>query len=72
MNTQNKDQTTEMDAFFCPESVAVVGASRDSEKIGHAILKNILESGYDGDIKAMEANLAFDRLYPTLGWKGQV
>jgi acetyltransferase len=53
MNTQNKDQTTEMDAFFCPGSVAVVGASRDSEKIGHAILKNILESGYDGDVYAI-------------------
>lgn len=39
-----------MDAFFCPGSVAVVGASRSEEKIGHAVLKNILDSGYEGDV----------------------
>ncbi|MCK5345810.1 MAG: CoA-binding protein, partial [Candidatus Heimdallarchaeota archaeon] len=33
--------------FFQPKSIAVVGASRDSRKIGHAALKNILISDYE-------------------------
>lgn len=32
--------------FFKPRSIAVVGASKDSQKIGHAALKNILISEY--------------------------
>lgn len=34
--------------LFYPKSLAVVGASRDSSKVGHALLKNIIESGYKG------------------------
>ncbi|UCH71753.1 MAG: CoA-binding protein [Thermoplasmatales archaeon] len=37
----------ELDTFFNPKSIAVVGASRDSRKIGHAALKNILISDYE-------------------------
>ena len=36
----------ELDTFFKPKTIAVVGASRDSRKIGHAALKNILISDY--------------------------
>ena len=39
-----------LDTFFKPKSIAVVGASRDSRKIGHAALKNILISDYQCDI----------------------
>ncbi|MBN1179807.1 MAG: acetate--CoA ligase family protein [Anaerolineae bacterium] len=39
-----------LDVLFCPGSVAVIGASRSEEKIGHAIVKNILESGYAGEV----------------------
>jgi len=39
-----------LDTFFKPRSIAVVGASRDSRKIGHAALKNILISDYQCDI----------------------
>ena len=39
-----------MDKFFAPESVAVVGASKDETKIGHGVLKNLLEAGFEGDI----------------------
>ena len=38
--------THELDTFFKPKTIAVVGASRDSRKIGHAALKNILISDY--------------------------
>lgn len=37
----------ELETFFKPKSIAVVGASRDSRKIGHAALKNILISDYE-------------------------
>ncbi len=37
-------------ALFEADAVAVIGASRDPSKTGHAILKNIVESGYKGRI----------------------
>ncbi len=39
-----------MDKFFAPEFVAIVGASRDETKIGHGVLKNLLEAGFEGDL----------------------
>ncbi|MFO7676779.1 MAG: CoA-binding protein [Thermoplasmatota archaeon] len=36
----------DLTAFFKPKSIAVVGASKNSTKIGHATLKNILISDY--------------------------
>ncbi|MDW8011051.1 MAG: CoA-binding protein [Sulfolobales archaeon] len=36
--------------LFNPRGIAVVGASRDPTKIGHIILKNIVEYGYRGSI----------------------
>ena len=36
-----------LQGFFKPKSIAVVGASKDSQKIGHAALKNILISDYE-------------------------
>jgi acetyl coenzyme A synthetase (ADP forming)-like protein len=39
-----------LDSFFKPESVAVVGASRDPEKLGYAVVLNLKEAGYPGRI----------------------
>jgi acetyl coenzyme A synthetase (ADP forming)-like protein len=36
--------------FFCPKSVAVIGASRNEEKLGHGVLKNLLQYGYKGKV----------------------
>ncbi len=36
-----------------PNSVAVVGASRDPNKVGHIILKNLVEGGFSGEIVAI-------------------
>lgn len=33
-----------------PESIAVVGASSNPEKVGHAVLKNILDGGFEGPV----------------------
>jgi len=39
-----------IDAFFTPKSVAVVGASADSKKPGHTVLKNLVSMGYQGKV----------------------
>jgi acetyl coenzyme A synthetase (ADP forming)-like protein len=39
-----------LDAFFKPESVAVIGASRDPEKLGYAVVFNLKEAGFPGRI----------------------
>jgi acetyl coenzyme A synthetase (ADP forming)-like protein len=39
-----------LESLFRPQSVAVIGASRDPEKLGHGILKNIIDSGFKGDV----------------------
>ena len=49
-----------LDAFFAPQSVAVIGASRDPEKLGYAVLANLKEGGYSG------------RLYPVNPRAGEI
>uniref|UniRef100_A0A7C2Z9I2 CoA-binding protein n=1 Tax=Ignisphaera aggregans TaxID=334771 RepID=A0A7C2Z9I2_9CREN len=39
-----------LEELFKPRSVAVIGASREPGKVGHSILKNIIEGGYKGSI----------------------
>src|SRR4030066_925026 len=35
-----------LDTFFNPKSVAVIGASTNPEKLGYAVVKNLLDGGY--------------------------
>ncbi|HDI73793.1 MAG TPA: hypothetical protein ENF57_02145, partial [Candidatus Korarchaeota archaeon] len=39
-----------LDIFFKPKSVAVIGASRNPERVGHVILKRMIEIGYPGKV----------------------
>lgn len=39
-----------LDSLFCPRSIAVVGASRESGKVGNTILNNVINSKYEGKI----------------------
>jgi acetyltransferase len=39
-----------LDNFFTPKSVAVIGASTEPGKVGHDILKNLIEAKFQGDI----------------------
>ena len=41
---------TIQDALLNPESVAVIGAPRFEGKVGHAVLKNIIDGGYRGRV----------------------
>ncbi len=35
-----------LEAFFQPDAIAVIGASGNPAKLGHAVLKNLVEGGY--------------------------
>jgi acetyltransferase len=35
-----------LDSFFNPNSVAVIGASTNTEKLGYSVVKNLLDAGY--------------------------
>ncbi len=38
--------TSKLKVFFEPESIAVIGASTNPAKLGHAVLKNLVDGGY--------------------------
>lgn len=40
----------EIQRLFEPQSIAVVGASKDPKKIGHTVVSNILSSGFRGKV----------------------
>ncbi|OPX20775.1 MAG: acyl-CoA synthetase [Desulfobacca sp. 4484_104] len=42
--------SSSLEAFFHPRAVAVIGASRDSEKIGYALVDNLQHCGFKGQI----------------------
>ncbi|MEM2094476.1 MAG: CoA-binding protein, partial [Candidatus Bathyarchaeia archaeon] len=42
--------------FFNPSSLAVIGASREPGKVGYEILRNVLTSGYRGEVYPINPN----------------
>jgi acetyl coenzyme A synthetase (ADP forming)-like protein len=58
-----------LEVFSCPKAVAVIGASRDKEKLGYGVLSNIIEHDYQG--KVYPINPKADRIlglkcYPSV------
>ncbi|MFA6213782.1 MAG: CoA-binding protein [Candidatus Micrarchaeia archaeon] len=45
-----------LDAVFHPGSIAVIGASREPNKIGHVIVKNFVDGGFGGKIYPVNLN----------------
>ena len=39
-----------LDMFFNPRAVAVIGASKNPQKLGYSVLANIIASGYAGHV----------------------
>jgi len=39
-----------LESLFSPKTVAVIGASRTPGKVGHEVVKNLLEGGFEGEI----------------------
>src|SRR3989344_3284009 len=40
----------DFDNFFSAKSIAIVGVSRDSRKVGHVIFRNFVDTNYDGNV----------------------
>jgi len=47
---QEQTQTTDLQSFFEPRVVAVVGASRERNKLGSEILHNLVTTGFTGTV----------------------
>ncbi|MEA1948969.1 MAG: acetate--CoA ligase family protein [Thermodesulfobacteriota bacterium] len=45
-----KDSVNQLSAILRPKSIAVIGASTSPDKLGHEIMKNILDSGFQGAV----------------------
>lgn len=45
-----------LEPMMKPNSVAIIGASRDSDKVGHVILQNYIASGYSGKLYPVNRN----------------
>lgn len=58
-----------LDELFSPESIAIIGASRDESKIGNVILRNLIASGYTGKIYPVNpssAEILNVKCYPSV------
>lgn len=49
-------QKLDLKPMLKPESVAIIGASRDPDKVGHIILQNYINAGYQGRIYPINPN----------------
>ncbi len=55
--------------LLLPKSIAVVGASSNPQKVGHAVLKNILDGGFEGPvypINPKSKSILDVKCYPSL------
>lgn len=62
-------------SFFNPQSVAIVGASRQKGKVGYEILSNMLEAGYKGKIYPVNSKaeeIEGLKCYPDLASIGEI
>ena len=46
----------DLGSIFRPRSVAVIGASRSPDKVGHILVRNLLQAGYPGRIYPVNPN----------------
>ncbi|GIW57509.1 MAG: acyl-CoA synthetase [Candidatus Dojkabacteria bacterium] len=49
--------TKDLSKFFTPKSVAIIGASRDSKKVGRIIFENLLDWNFKGEIYLVNPNV---------------
>ncbi|HLD78110.1 MAG TPA: CoA-binding protein [archaeon] len=45
-----------LEPFFSPKTVAVIGVSRNPQKVGHVVYRNFLEGGFTGKVFAVNPN----------------
>ena len=67
--SQAQSPAGSLDVLFRPRSVAVVGASRRPQAIGHQIFKNLLDAGFQGPVYPVNPgaeSIRSVRAYPSL------
>jgi acetyltransferase len=45
--------SADLTPLFAPRRVAVLGASRSPEKLGHRLLRNVIDGGFPGEVMAV-------------------
>jgi len=61
--------TRDLHSLFSPRSVTIIGASKFPEKVGAIVLRNIIESGFKGEIYPVnpkENEIAGHKCYPDV------
>lgn len=53
LSREHRAESRSVAALVAPESVVVVGASRDPKSLGHRVLRHLLEGGYTGRLSAV-------------------
>jgi len=59
----------QLENFLKPNSVAVIGASNNTKKVGYAVLKNIIDFGFEGEILPVnlkEKEILGLKVYPSI------
>ena len=76
MNASEKkpQRAGDLEKLFRPDSVAVIGASRQPGKVGHDVLANLIQDGFAGQLIPVNPttdNLLGLRCYPSLSAYGR-
>ncbi len=59
-----------LDSIFKPQRVAVVGAGEHTDHVGHVVLRNLLGSGFAGEVYP-ESPRVCRRLWPPAEGSGE-
>lgn len=62
--------SSDLSVFFRPHGVAVIGASRDPQKLGHGVVRNLINNRYPGPIYPVNPRddvILDHKVYPTIG-----
>lgn len=54
--TAENAKKNKMNDFFYPRSIAVIGAAREEDKVGHSVLKNLLDANFQGELVPVNPN----------------
>ena len=56
MFMKSNNEFKNLEPMFKPKSVAIIGASRDPDKVGNIIMQNYINGGYSGDLYLVNKN----------------
>ncbi|MEA3056132.1 MAG: hypothetical protein QOD30_1564 [Actinomycetota bacterium] len=66
---EHRSDARSIGRMLAPSSIAVVGASRDPERLGHRVFRNLLDGGFDGPVYPVNrgaVSVASVAAWPTL------